>query len=175
MLKLKNTVGGVAMPPTKRLKIGSTIWIDIIHANPANQLFRARMAEYKGVSSIDEVLGDRSKDRDDRDKIRSDLAELIFNCCIQDWGGWDKDGKACALFDDNGDPVECTQENFVEIVRDVEGGEQVFYEVHRVFKNQAWFKVKQSDQEKNFLSPSRQQSTKEAVQRTRKGRKRAAA
>lgn len=180
-LKLNNTVGGVKLPPTKRLKLGDSLWVDLIHANPANQLFRERMVKYKGVKSIEDLLKDNTEERDENDKIRADLVEILFDLCVHDWGSWEKHDdptkprKATKLYDDDGNGVPCTLTNFTQVVTEVDGGEEVFFGIMRVFRNQAWFNIKQTEEEKNFLRPSPPQSTRATSRPIRKGRKRAAA
>lgn len=173
-LKLSKTVGGLKTPPTRRAKF-ETIWIDLIHASPANQVFRKRVAQYKDIKSVEELITDRTNDRDADDKIRMDLIEIVFNCWVYAWGGWDENGEATDLFDDGGDPVECTLDNFAQVVREIDGGEDLFFALLKICQQKAWFMAQQSEEEKNFLRPSPQPSTEGTSRRTRKGRKREAA
>ena len=173
-LKLGNTVGGLKTSPTRRAKF-DTMWLDLMNPSPSSQVFRERAKKYKGATTPQDLISNMENERDKDDKIRKDLIELIYDLCVYDWGGWDEDGKACPLFDEDGNEVECNLENFTEVIREVEGGEDLMYALMQIFQNTAWFKIKQSEEEKNFLSVSAPSSAAAPSRRTRKSRARQAA
>lgn len=178
-LKLSKTVGGLNVPPTKRARF-ETMWIDLIYSSPANPLFRARTVKYKDVESIDDLISNKTQERDKDGLIRKDLIEIVFDCWVADWGGWSEpdengDRKSVPLLDDTGNEVELTLENFEAVIREVEGGEYLFVELIRICQTAAWFKIAQTGEEKNFLRGSPEPSTKASSPRTRKGRRRGAA
>lgn len=167
-LKLSKTVGGLAQPPTKRAKIGSSIWFDLINPNPANALFRARTRKFRGSDSATDLLNGVAEERDSQDRLRDDLLEIVYECFVADWGTWDEDGNATALRDDDGEMVPCTLDNFKAMVQEVEGGEYLFTALIAIVRNSVWFKVKQTAEEKNSLRPSPRPSTAPTARRTRK-------
>lgn len=169
-MKLSKTVGGLFVPPTKRVKFNS-LWVDLIHSSPANQTFRERTSRYKDVENIEALLTNRDNYREEDGSITEQLLNIVFDCWIHDWGGWDENGKACPLYDDEGEEVPCTIENFTEVVNEHEGGEHLFYEIMNIAQKDAWFRAAQSEEEKNFLRPSQRPSSKATNPPTRKGRK----
>lgn len=169
---LKRTVGGLHVPPTRRAKF-ETLWLDLLYPSPANPIFRAKTAKYKGIDSVDQLIADRSNDRDENGKIRNDLIEIIFDCCVHEWGTWSEAGEATPLYDDDsGEVVDCTLENFTYVVRECEGGEELLFEIIGRFQQAAWFKIQQAAEEKNFLRPSRRVSAPATSSSTPRGRKR---
>lgn len=168
---LGSTVGGLVIPPTKRRKL-ETMWVDLIHMSPTNPLFRARAEKYDGKNPFEAIMAARDNVRDDDDRIKVDLIETVFNVCVKDWGGWGEKGEAEPLKDGKtGKVVPCTLENFTVVVREVEGGENLFFDLLNTINNHAWFKIKQSEEEKNFLRPSPAPSTAATKRPTRRGRK----
>lgn len=151
---LSNAVGGLYLPPTKRKKF-ETIWVDMIHPHPANQLFRKRALEFKDPSSVQAFVTQIGDATDDEGKLKDEIVKMMFDCFIHDWGGWEtnEDGRkyAVPLYFDNGDECICTFENAKTIFREVDGGAHLFFALYDTIRNTAFFQVKQTEEEKNFL------------------------
>ncbi len=153
---LSSTVGALYMPATKRKKF-PTMWVDLIHAHPANQLFRTRAKKFKNPEGVQAFVQQIGESLDDEDKLKEDLVEMMFTCFMHDWGSWVLDendrSTAAPLYFEDGQVCHCTLENAITVFREVEGGVHLFFALYDCIRNQAFFQMKQSEEEKNFLLP----------------------
>lgn len=173
-LSLKSAVGALRMPDTDRLELGS-LWVDLIIPNQGNQLFRARLLQIKekgfDITDMDTFNQDEILDPDG--KISLKILDLVHTCFVADWGGYGPDGKDCPMFDDDGDVVECSLENFTEVVRENEGGDALFFAVQGHIAGISQQKIQRAGEEKNSSGPSPTPPIKGQKRSTRSARKQA--
>lgn len=169
-------VGSLHVQKTELLELG-TIWIELLIPNPSNQTFRARAVQMKDkLDALKDVSVDNLSAFVDEDgQFTDDVIALIHTIYIEDWGGYDDKGKRVPLYDADGDPVPCTLEEFSSVVRDMDGGSELFMAIQQHVAKLNAGKIQVASAEKNSSEVSPTPRASAPSRRTRKGPRRARA
>lgn len=163
-------IGQLKLAPTERIELGS-VWIDVIKISPVNQLFRARLAKEESVEDALSMMGEGMNDFDEDGQLNEKTIRMFFKWFVHGWGSYDEDRNHVPLVDVKGDEVDCTEDNFVSVVRHSDGGAEMFFLL--VSNTQALMTAlaEKSASEKKASAPSGAQSKSGRAPSTRKGRK----
>lgn len=169
---IASAIGGLAGPPTVRVDLG-TVWVDMIVPSQSNQLFRSRLVQMRdqGTDLNNLMRFDPNEVMDSDGRISEKVIHLIHTCFISDWGGFDKDGEHCPLYDEEGKLYPCTLENFSDVVRDQPGGDVLFFAIQTEVVKRNAERTQMQVEEKNSSKTSRGRPTTATRSSTRKGPK----